>query len=155
VNLFKIKKIFPRSRNRTFISHLHLSHSPQKRKSWDDYSSRQALSSTDSTDDEEQDELEEDEPLPYTPSASSPKQQLPPGQASTHDDHSSLRKPVNEYEAGRVICELCGVGVSIRDERTGVFSVAKWNEHRSSWSVAFFCSCFPQVPIVAFFFRYI
>ena len=39
----------------------------------------------------------------------------------------------NEYESGRVICEVCEEGVSIRDEETGGFSISKWTAHRKSW----------------------
>ena len=39
----------------------------------------------------------------------------------------------NEYESGRVICEVCEEGVPIRDEETGGFSISKWNAHRKSW----------------------
>lgn len=38
-----------------------------------------------------------------------------------------------EYESGRVICEVCEEGVSIRDEETGGFSISKWTAHRKSW----------------------
>lgn len=37
-----------------------------------------------------------------------------------------------EYESGRVICEVCEEGVSIRDEETGGFSISKWTAHRKS-----------------------
>ena len=44
---------------------------------------------------------------------------------------ASIRE--NEYESGRVICEVCEEGVSIRDEETGGFSISKWTAHRKSW----------------------
>ncbi|KAJ7587865.1 hypothetical protein C8J56DRAFT_1082229, partial [Mycena floridula] len=39
-----------------------------------------------------------------------------------------------EYEAGRVICETCGRGVSFRDELAGAFSVKHWDAHRLTCS---------------------
>ena len=39
----------------------------------------------------------------------------------------------NEYELGRVICEVRKEGVAIRDEETGSFSVSSWTAHRKSW----------------------
>jgi hypothetical protein len=41
--------------------------------------------------------------------------------------------PKEEYQTGRVICEICGTGVSFRDERTGGFTLKQWNEHRLTW----------------------
>ncbi|KAJ6533806.1 hypothetical protein DFH09DRAFT_1092389 [Mycena vulgaris] len=39
--------------------------------------------------------------------------------------------PVGEYEAGRVICEVCGGGVSFRDEPAGgSFTLKHWEAHR-------------------------
>ncbi|TFK37321.1 hypothetical protein BDQ12DRAFT_156071 [Crucibulum laeve] len=35
-----------------------------------------------------------------------------------------------EYETGRVICEVCGGGVSFRDEDTGGFTLKHWDAHR-------------------------
>ncbi|KAJ7871011.1 hypothetical protein B0H13DRAFT_1895968 [Mycena leptocephala] len=39
--------------------------------------------------------------------------------------------PVGEYEAGRVICEVCGGGVSFRDDTGGgAFTLKHWEAHR-------------------------
>ncbi|KAF8991893.1 hypothetical protein BDQ17DRAFT_1413578 [Cyathus striatus] len=35
-----------------------------------------------------------------------------------------------EYETGRVICEVCGGGVSFRDEDSGGFTLKHWDAHR-------------------------
>ncbi|TFK48363.1 hypothetical protein OE88DRAFT_518359 [Heliocybe sulcata] len=37
-----------------------------------------------------------------------------------------------EYETGRVICEICGEGVSFRDEGTGGFTLKHWEAHRAA-----------------------
>ncbi|KAJ7575790.1 hypothetical protein C8J56DRAFT_1118861 [Mycena floridula] len=49
-----------------------------------------------------------------------------------------------EYEAGRVICETCGRGVSFRDDLTGAFSVKHWDAHRLT------CSAVGQPSTVIF-----
>ncbi|KAJ6522253.1 hypothetical protein B0H19DRAFT_1043543 [Mycena capillaripes] len=42
--------------------------------------------------------------------------------------------PVGEYEAGRVICEVCGGGVSFRDDAGGgMFTLKHWEAHRLTW----------------------
>lgn len=38
-----------------------------------------------------------------------------------------------EYQNGHVICEVCGVGISFRDEGTDRFTVEHWNSHRLVW----------------------
>lgn len=38
-----------------------------------------------------------------------------------------------EYDNGRVICEVCGGGVSFRDEESGVFTLKHWDTHRLTW----------------------
>lgn len=43
--------------------------------------------------------------------------------------------PPGEYETGRVICEVCGSGVSFRDEDTGGFTLKHWDAHRLQWLV--------------------
>ncbi|KAF8134730.1 hypothetical protein K438DRAFT_2126497 [Mycena galopus ATCC 62051] len=58
---------------------------------------------------------------------------LPPG----------AQVPVGEYEAGRVICEVCGGGVSFRDDAGGgTFTLKHWEAHRLTWWVSSprFCS---------------
>ncbi|KAH7909942.1 hypothetical protein BJ138DRAFT_1066164 [Hygrophoropsis aurantiaca] len=35
-----------------------------------------------------------------------------------------------EYETGRVICEVCGEGVSFRDDNSGGFTLKHWDAHR-------------------------
>jgi hypothetical protein len=39
----------------------------------------------------------------------------------------------DEYEAGRVICEACGTGVSFRDDDSGGFTLKHWEAHRITW----------------------
>ena len=41
--------------------------------------------------------------------------------------------PKGEYETGRVVCEVCGEGVSFRDESTGGFTLKHWDAHRQEW----------------------
>lgn len=38
-----------------------------------------------------------------------------------------------EYEAGRVICQVCGVGIAFRDEATNEFTMKHWDAHRLAW----------------------
>ncbi|KAF8133612.1 hypothetical protein K438DRAFT_1494849, partial [Mycena galopus ATCC 62051] len=48
--------------------------------------------------------------------------------------------PVGEYEAGRVICEVCGRGVSFRDDAgDGTFTLKHWEAHR--------LTCIISVPL--------
>ncbi|KAF9474112.1 hypothetical protein BDN70DRAFT_936904 [Pholiota conissans] len=46
----------------------------------------------------------------------------------------------DEYEAGRVICEACGMGVSFRDDESGGFTLKQWEAHRTT------CPAAPQRP---------
>lgn len=72
--------------------------------------------------DHPQNDLSPPESAPQPLSASSMK---------PSDLPASIRE--NEYESGRVICEVCEEGVSIRDEESGGFSISKWTAHRKSW----------------------
>ncbi|KAJ7234617.1 hypothetical protein B0H12DRAFT_155486 [Mycena haematopus] len=63
---------------------------------------------------------------PYTPSSKSAM--LPPG----------ANISVGEYEAGRVICEVCGRGVLFRDD-SGSFTLKHWEAHR--------LTCSPHRPV--------
>ena len=65
------------------------------------------------------------------PPPESPRQPLSASSMKESDLPTSIRE--NEYESGRVICEVCEEGVSIRDEETGGFSISKWTAHRKSW----------------------
>lgn len=125
--------------------------SPQKRKSHDQELVFTTIKTTNYSDNEEEDERDELEDDENHPSAS-----VTSGGSSSYQVQASTRQAAgktldaeqpgeeNEYEAGRVICDVCGEGVSIRDERTGAFSVTKFKEHRSSWWVVF-----PHLPYAA------
>ncbi|KAG6335796.1 hypothetical protein ID866_3292 [Astraeus odoratus] len=62
------------------------------------------------------------------------KRKAPPeGDASDAADDTIAGSPLpprGEYETGRVICEVCGEGVSFRDESTGGFTLKHWDAHR-------------------------
>ncbi|KZT25293.1 hypothetical protein NEOLEDRAFT_1241778 [Neolentinus lepideus HHB14362 ss-1] len=45
--------------------------------------------------------------------------------------HPSPMPDPDEYETGRVICEICGEGVSFRDDATGGFTLKHWEAHRA------------------------
>jgi hypothetical protein len=54
------------------------------------------------------------------------------------DDPLSSTNPLpapqeEEYEAGRVICQVCGVGIAFRDESTNEFTMKHWDAHRLAW----------------------
>ncbi|EGN96943.1 hypothetical protein SERLA73DRAFT_161883 [Serpula lacrymans var. lacrymans S7.3] len=73
------------------------------------------------------------------------KRKAPSERGDSSDDQdytvggeSSLQK--DEYETGRVICEVCGEGVSFRDEATGGFTLKHWDAHRQQ------CSTTTQAP---------
>ncbi|KAL0954260.1 hypothetical protein HGRIS_005388 [Hohenbuehelia grisea] len=48
--------------------------------------------------------------------------------------HKSLPDPPrpNEYENGRVLCEVCSQDVSFRDDDTGGFTLKHWDAHRAT-----------------------
>ncbi|KAI0332675.1 hypothetical protein GY45DRAFT_1335357 [Cubamyces sp. BRFM 1775] len=49
---------------------------------------------------------------------------------SETDAGTQSTSPTDEYGSGRIICETCGDGISIRDEATGAFTVKHWEAHR-------------------------
>jgi hypothetical protein len=48
-----------------------------------------------------------------------------------------------EYEAGRVICQVCGTGIAFRDEATNEFTMKHWDAHRLAW---YYRSSCPRCP---------
>ncbi|KAF7375660.1 hypothetical protein MSAN_00455100 [Mycena sanguinolenta] len=75
-----------------------------------------------------------------TPPRNELKRKTPP-MASLEPDSPVDRKPIilppgahvsaGEYETGRVICEVCGGGVSFRDDAgSGAFTLKHWEAHR-------------------------
>ncbi|KAH9940791.1 uncharacterized protein BXZ73DRAFT_75337 [Epithele typhae] len=48
------------------------------------------------------------------------------------DPDGASASPADEYGSGRIICETCGDGISIRDEATGGFTVKHWDAHRGA-----------------------
>jgi len=77
------------------------------------------------------DSVAEDHSQNDLPPPESPRQ--PPSASSMKESDLPASIRENEYESGRVICEVCEEGVSIRDEETGGFSISKWTAHRKSW----------------------
>ena len=84
------------------------------------------------------------------------KRKTPPARdlSPLPDPHLILspEPPKGEYETGRVICEVCGEGVSFRDEASGGFTLKHWDAHRQQWYVisispiAHIISTRPPVP---------
>ncbi|KAL1940721.1 hypothetical protein VTO73DRAFT_7762 [Trametes versicolor] len=67
------------------------------------------------------------------PPAEPPSRPSPPARAdsmSETDAGTQSTSPTDEYGSGRIICETCGDGISIRDEATGAFTVKHWDAHR-------------------------
>lgn len=66
---------------------------------------------------------------------------FPPGSDSADSPHDQglvngaavALSSKGEYQNGRVVCELCGEGISFRDEETGAFTVKQWDAHRMKW----------------------
>ena len=79
------------------------------------------------------DSVAEDHSQNSPPPPESARQPQSASSMKEDDLPASIRE--NEYESGRVICEVCEEGVSIRDEETGGFSISKWTAHRKSWYV--------------------
>ena len=75
--------------------------------------------------------MAEDQPKNNPPPPEPARQSLTVSSMKNNDLPPSIRE--GEYESGRVICEVCEEGVSIRDEETGGFSISKWTAHRKSW----------------------
>ncbi|KAJ7732359.1 hypothetical protein DFH07DRAFT_871080 [Mycena maculata] len=66
------------------------------------------------------------------PAVNELKRKTPPVQ----EDHKPIilppgaNLPAGEYEAGRVICEVCGAAVQFRDDPAGPFTLKYWDAHR-------------------------
>jgi hypothetical protein len=73
----------------------------------------------------------EDHPKNNSPPPEPARRPFSASSMKENDLPPSIRE--GEYESGRVICEVCEEGVSIRDEETGGFSISKWTAHRKSW----------------------
>ena len=52
-------------------------------------------------------------------------------------DEPTTTPQEEEYEAGRVICQVCGVGIAFRDEATNEFTMKHWDAHRLAWYCSF------------------
>ncbi|KAL4065716.1 hypothetical protein V8B97DRAFT_2025625 [Scleroderma yunnanense] len=70
-----------------------------------------------------------------SPSSANPRKRKAPTEGDASDAaqdtvSGSPLAPKGEYETGRVICEVCGDGVSFRDESTGGFTLKHWDAHR-------------------------
>ena len=50
-----------------------------------------------------------------------------------HPEDSTNPPQEEEYEAGRVICQVCGTGIAFRDEATNEFTMKHWDAHRLAW----------------------
>ena len=79
-------------------------------------------------------------PVPHSHPLSNPRKRKAPPEGDASDTppdpvSGSPLAPKGEYETGRVICEVCGDGVSFRDESTGGFTLKHWDAHRQQWFV--------------------
>ena len=77
------------------------------------------------------DNVSDDHPQSNLPPPESARQSSIASSMKDSDLPPSIRE--NEYESGRVICQVCQEGVPIRDEDTGSFSISKWTAHHKSW----------------------
>lgn len=73
-------------------------------------------------------------PEPSSAPSNARKRKAPPEGAASSATNGpvpgSPSVPKGEYETGRVICEVCGEGVSFRDEASGGFTLKHWDAHR-------------------------
>lgn len=73
-------------------------------------------------------------PEPSSPPVNPRKRKAPSegdaSDAAQNTGSGSPLAPKGEYETGRVICEVCGEGVSFRDESTRGFTLKHWDAHR-------------------------
>ncbi|EPQ56086.1 hypothetical protein GLOTRDRAFT_120748 [Gloeophyllum trabeum ATCC 11539] len=72
-----------------------------------------------------------DEHTPAPPDTQVPDVQAAPEPMEQDPLDSPTEQGRGEYETGRVICEICGEGISFRDEATGGFTLNHWEAHRS------------------------
>ncbi|EIW75303.1 hypothetical protein CONPUDRAFT_169667 [Coniophora puteana RWD-64-598 SS2] len=93
---------------------------------------------------------------PHTPKPPSPppsasanavpqKRKSPPSESGSADAQGESADedqeiPKDEYEAGQVICQTCGQGVSFRDDASGGFTLKHWDAHRQK------CATTMQAP---------
>ena len=64
--------------------------------------------------------------------------------------NSTTTPQEEEYEAGRVICQVCGTGIAFRDEATNEFTMKHWDAHRLAWYIPFISSSWSSslIPFV-------
>lgn len=74
------------------------------------------------------------EPHPSSPARpKEPERTSSNSRSGTDPGTNQSPSPTDEYASGRIICETCGEGISIRDESTGGFTVKHWEAHRNQW----------------------
>ncbi|KAI0793704.1 hypothetical protein C8Q74DRAFT_1346610 [Fomes fomentarius] len=72
------------------------------------------------------------EPHPSSPARpKEPERTSSNSRSGTDPGTNQSPSPTDEYASGRIICETCGEGISIRDESTGGFTVKHWEAHRN------------------------
>ena len=72
------------------------------------------------------------------PPAHAPARTKEPERAASQsetDAGTQSTSPTDEYGSGRILCETCGEGISIKDDAGG-FTVKYWEAHRNSWYVS-------------------